>query len=602
MSRDDINSGLRRKILASARYDKLMPKPVGSSTYLATGNTKVAIENMVKWAISHRIEASKIAQILKKKDVKETCLSVHNFLYNYIQYQLDGAEQQLHSPASAWAYRYQGVDCKSYSIFGSCILQNLNIAHFFRRIKQANISPDSFSHVYIVVPANGENMNDGYFVIDGTVPQVVELPYIECDDVPVLTPTGLGGVAISQKKTIDTENYKKLEKVLSIFKDKFPKNKQIERLHEHLEAIAKTGAHIEYSVIPGGIEINGKPYVFRESEGLGEAVTAIVAVVIMVVELLINLYMTYVYDPCKGAFYHTEYIQEDFNTKFLPRINELFADLDEALKYDNRVEIQHKFNNLFKEIHLGVAHYLHECSVHDGNVCSVQALTNPTLYKTVTGVKTAIDNAFAEYKQKNPHLIITEYNPLASVSERTIWFVVPNGRHVIDASYLQIRITTGKERPIKPVFPYEEDVTKWLSENTFYLKNMYSEKVASQYSAEVAPILEDIKKLREATYLYSGEKHAMEKRHQAELYRIYMKYDTRYKAELERDATIRKNANTLANAEFKKELEKLIAIEKQKKQERVENMRVITEAEKTDRLLKIGMIGAGTYMIAKMIK
>ena len=55
-----------------------------------------------------------------------------------------------------------------------------------RRIKQA-MNPDGFTHVYVVVPKNQKtaNLTQGYYVIDGTINTMQELPYLEKDDVLV---------------------------------------------------------------------------------------------------------------------------------------------------------------------------------------------------------------------------------------------------------------------------------------------------------------------------------------------------------------------------------------------------------------------------------
>ena len=79
--------------------------------------------------------------------------------------------QNLRSPAHSWhTARQSGIDCKSYSIFASSILLNLGIKHYIRQVKQPKMNPDSFTHVYVIVPKNQEtgSLLDGYFTIDGT--------------------------------------------------------------------------------------------------------------------------------------------------------------------------------------------------------------------------------------------------------------------------------------------------------------------------------------------------------------------------------------------------------------------------------------------------
>lgn len=197
MTAQEINEQLHRPIWSGFGYDRYFPESACEVTNLATGNTAVAIKEMSKWAKKYAHHCKDIAPILYGDDLEDTVNSIQDFLYNHIQYSIDGENQNLKSPACAWATRVEGTDCKSYSIFASAILLNLDIKHYLRRIKQASV-PDAYTHVYVVVPVDQKTgkLNNGYFIIDGTIQLNNELAFIAKDDIfmePNLTINGLAG-------------------------------------------------------------------------------------------------------------------------------------------------------------------------------------------------------------------------------------------------------------------------------------------------------------------------------------------------------------------------------------------------------------------------
>lgn len=197
MTAQEINEQLHRPIWSGFGYDRYFPESACKITNLATGNTAVAIKEMAKWAKKYAHHCKDIAPILYGDDLEDTVNSIQDFLYNHIQYSIDGENQNLKSPACAWATRVEGTDCKSYSIFASAILLNLDIKHYLRRIKQASV-PDAYTHVYVVVPVDQKTgkLNNGYFIIDGTIQLNNELAFTAKDDIfmePNLTINGLAG-------------------------------------------------------------------------------------------------------------------------------------------------------------------------------------------------------------------------------------------------------------------------------------------------------------------------------------------------------------------------------------------------------------------------
>lgn len=184
MDKTTIDTALYRPINQSDIYDVYFPDSNCKSVFLGNGDTSFTLSEMKKWVKKYVSQTKLIAQKLKAASLPETISNIHGFLYNNIQYKIDQYEQQLKSPACAYKTRREGTDCKSYSIFASSILLNLGIKHFLRKVRQPNISPEYWTHVYVVVPTDQQTgkLNQGYHVVDATLSQNREVPYIEKKD------------------------------------------------------------------------------------------------------------------------------------------------------------------------------------------------------------------------------------------------------------------------------------------------------------------------------------------------------------------------------------------------------------------------------------
>lgn len=131
-----INQRLRRNIRSGDGYTAFMPfSDCSSKRMLGYGDTSFAIDNMAKTAQEYQHQTQALTQhFFSRYPLGDTLKkAINDFLYWHIQYSIDGDAQLLRSPACSWASRYEGVDCKSYSIFASCILLNLGISHYMRR-------------------------------------------------------------------------------------------------------------------------------------------------------------------------------------------------------------------------------------------------------------------------------------------------------------------------------------------------------------------------------------------------------------------------------------------------------------------------------------
>jgi hypothetical protein len=186
----DIDNLLQRNLLGGQEYEPLFPKVACDKTALGNGNTFDTVRMIKQMVVKYNYQTKQVATLLQRATLKETCDRIYWFLYNHIQYKADGMEQNLRSPACTFKQRAEGVDCKTYSIFASCLLANLGVRHFIRQIKQPSFRPDLFTHVYVIVPLNQEtgDIKQGYFIIDGTTSTNREPIYIMAHDTEVNLP------------------------------------------------------------------------------------------------------------------------------------------------------------------------------------------------------------------------------------------------------------------------------------------------------------------------------------------------------------------------------------------------------------------------------
>ena len=175
---------LFRILKSGSEYNALIPNSKCEKVVFGSGDTYFSVEKMVDQVLQHNHQLEKVAPLLKKFSLKETCFANHQFAYWHFQYKADGEAQLLRSPACAWKTRNDGIDCKSYSIIVSCLLLQQGIKHYIRKIKQPYYEPTLFTHVYVIVPVNQQTgkLNKGYYVIDGTIPTMNEPLFIDKND------------------------------------------------------------------------------------------------------------------------------------------------------------------------------------------------------------------------------------------------------------------------------------------------------------------------------------------------------------------------------------------------------------------------------------
>lgn len=186
----DFNKVLKRPIKAGLENQNLFPKYEKKIFHFEKNSEESDVYDTLKfmseWATKFAHQSNKIAPMLRGESYEEMVKLIYSFEYQNFQYRLDNEIQILHSPASAVAYRYEGFDCKSYSVLASTILQCLGIPHYFKMVKQPGlrsvtkpkewlINPNYWSHVYVTVPINKNN----YLVIDATTHDNKEVQFTE---------------------------------------------------------------------------------------------------------------------------------------------------------------------------------------------------------------------------------------------------------------------------------------------------------------------------------------------------------------------------------------------------------------------------------------
>lgn len=186
------------KIKSGAEFDHLFPKAMLMTITKKEGATVADTIRFIPQVVRETLfHTNKIAKVLKRDTVYETCKAIWHFVYDHIAYRKDeDGKEQIRSPARAWHDRKYGVDCDCYTVFISSILSNLKIKHVLRITKYKE---DHFQHIYPIVP-----LTDGsYITIDCVVRSFdYEEPYSEKKDTK-MDLEYLNGVNDSSNKNID---------------------------------------------------------------------------------------------------------------------------------------------------------------------------------------------------------------------------------------------------------------------------------------------------------------------------------------------------------------------------------------------------------------
>lgn len=262
------------KVKSGAEFDHLFPKAMLSTITKKEGATVADTIRFIPQVVRETLfHTEKIAKVLKRKTVYETCKAIWQFVYDHIAYKKDeDGKEQVRSPARAWHDRgnIQGVDCDCYTVFISSILSNLKIRHILRITKYKE---DHFQHIYPIVP-----LSDGsYITIDCVVRHFdYEEPYSEKKDTQ-MDLEYLNGVNDSSNKNIDAvdligiyDDREAMAELGRLFKRKGGEPKQksggfkqvfkkgaIKEAYKKggIKAIAKMGLHITNRLNPATVLI-----------------------------------------------------------------------------------------------------------------------------------------------------------------------------------------------------------------------------------------------------------------------------------------------------------------------------------------------------------
>lgn len=275
MSTATLNSALYRNVKTHTKYDRYFTKTPCKATFLGSYTTTGGMEQMVEWAFKYKDFTKEISKNLKRRNLKETVAKIYQFTYDHIQYQADGYDQQLRSPSCTWNVRLQGVDCKSYSLFVSTILTNLNIPHSFRKVKQPS-SPSRWSHVYVQIPSGNETL-----IIDPTLRVNTEVKYTQKEDMEVkLDYYGLHGAAEGAEKPEEHINDKDrlvgFSKVLQLFKKKGVAESTLTLINEKVKQAysVNNSFDFDFRLTRKGLIIQGE-LIQLESSGLNSPISAV---------------------------------------------------------------------------------------------------------------------------------------------------------------------------------------------------------------------------------------------------------------------------------------------------------------------------------------
>jgi hypothetical protein len=184
MNDNDFDVLLHREIADGKEFENLIPKSNCTKTKSGQGTTDFSMKEIEFMSNEYSWQLEKIAKILKASSLIDSIANVKDFIYSHFQYKADKDDQLLRSPACAWFDRYNGIDCKTYSILASSLLAEMGYIHYIRRIKQPAFEPTEWTHVYVVVPINQKtgDLQNGYYTIDGTLSENSEPLFVEKDD------------------------------------------------------------------------------------------------------------------------------------------------------------------------------------------------------------------------------------------------------------------------------------------------------------------------------------------------------------------------------------------------------------------------------------
>ena len=128
---------------------------------IADGNEHDTVALMRKVAESYKSDTTKLAQHLKRNNLKDTLQSIFDFVYTHIQYVKDNPMiEQVRRPLRT-LYDQKG-DCDCFATLIASMLENLGIEYKFRVAAYQR----GWQHVYVIVPHE-----NGYYTVEPVLDQ-----------------------------------------------------------------------------------------------------------------------------------------------------------------------------------------------------------------------------------------------------------------------------------------------------------------------------------------------------------------------------------------------------------------------------------------------
>lgn len=169
-----------RRIEGGNQFNHLFLSPQGQNVRIKKRADLEDTVALMKRVIRETLtDTSKVANLLRLGNTKQTLANVWNFCFKHLQYRRDEENiEQVRRPVRTWRDRKQGVDCDCMTVFIGSILLNLGIP-FVIRLSRNSMSATGFEHVYPVAITN-----QGKVIMDCVVHQFnFEAPYLEIKDI-----------------------------------------------------------------------------------------------------------------------------------------------------------------------------------------------------------------------------------------------------------------------------------------------------------------------------------------------------------------------------------------------------------------------------------
>lgn len=274
---------------------------------------------------------------------------------------------------------------------------------------------------------------------------------------------------------------------------------------------------------------------------------------------------------CDDADYEYPVIQLRINRDLKTVLEQKLADLEDAINWNNRSRIQYLFNDIFKEVDLGIAHLRNETAYSQRDNCIAQTLAVSLKY--IEKIKEVVDLFFEDFKNSYNLYKVDEFTKTSITTDRTMYFVVGQHDNPINADYRYIVLRKVESNyGIEPILPYgdpgetfDKTSNDWFLENVRYLDNNYTDGRSEIYKAEITPFIEKVGDLRKSAHLGGDALYLFEQPLQREMYKIWLKYDEKYTEFLKQETQSLRTANELAMRDYQERFEKEIAKDKEVK-------------------------------------